>query len=212
MEILVVDDSPEMVTILTAYLKKAHFEVYTALNGRDALAILETEKIDLLIVDWMMPEMDGIEIIQTIKQVADLKIMMLTAKSEITDEVESLTVGADEFIRKPFDPQVLLLRIKRLLGIDELHHVGDLVVDMKNHRVWKDKVELQLTKKEYELLNVLLLNRGRNVTREQLIDNVWGLDYEGVDRTVDTHIRRLREKIGADTITTRRGLGYCIEK
>ena len=160
----------------------------------------------------MMPEMDGIEIIQTIKQVADLKIMMLTAKSEITDEVESLTVGADEFIRKPFDPQVLLLRIKRLLGIDELHHVGDLVVDMKNHRVWKDKVELQLTKKEYELLNVLLLNRGRNVTREQLIDNVWGLDYEGVDRTVDTHIRRLREKIGADIITTRRGLGYCIEK
>lgn len=212
MNILVADDSPEMVQILQAYLKKAGFTVFTALDGEAALDLFYQEKLNLAIIDWMMPKIDGIEVIQTIKAESSLKILMLTAKSTGGDEFLSLSSGADDFITKPFHPQVLLLRIKKLLGIAETITIQDLVVDPANLKVWKDEQVLALTKIESDLLMMLIKNRGHILTREQLLIGVWGMNYDGVARTVDTHIRRLREKIGDEIITTKRGVGYLIEK
>lgn len=212
MNILVADDSPEMVQILQAYLKKAGFTVFTALDGEAALDLFYQEKLNLAIIDWMMPKIDGIEVIQTIKAESSLKVLMLTAKATGEDEFLSLSSGADDFITKPFHPQVLLLRIKKLLGIAETITIQDLVVDPANLKVWKDEQVLALTKIESDLLMMLIKNRGHILTREQLLIGVWGMNYDGVARTVDTHIRRLREKIGDEIITTKRGVGYLIEK
>ncbi|OTN89764.1 hypothetical protein A5819_002262 [Enterococcus sp. 7E2_DIV0204] len=212
MNILVADDSPEMVQIVIAYLKKAGFTVFTALDGEAALDIFYQEKLDLAIVDWMMPKIDGIAVIKTIKAESSLKVLMLTAKTTGEDEFLSLSSGADEFITKPFHPQVLLLRVKKLLGLTHSFYVKELLIDPANLKVWKEEQALDLTKKEFDLLMMLVKNRGHILTREQLLVGVWGMDYDGVARTVDTHIRRLREKIGDEIITTKRGVGYLIEK
>ncbi|MEI5993103.1 response regulator transcription factor [Candidatus Enterococcus mansonii] len=212
MNILVADDSPEMVQIVSAYLKKAGFTVFTALDGEKALDIFYQEKLDLAIIDWMMPKIDGIEVMKTIKAESSLKLLMLTAKTTGEDEFLSLSSGADDYITKPFHPQVLLLRVKKLLGLTHSFYVKNLLVDPAHLKVWKNEQPLDLTKKEFDLLMMLVNNRGTILTREQLLVGVWGMDYDGVERTVDTHIRRLREKIGDEIITTKRGVGYLIEK
>ncbi|MBM7690522.1 DNA-binding response regulator [Enterococcus ureilyticus] len=212
MFILVADDSPEMVKIVSAYLKKDGFTVYTALDGEEALDIFYQKKLDLAIIDWMMPKIDGIEVIKTIKAESSLKVLMLTAKSTGEDEFLSLSSGADDYITKPFHPQVLSLRVKKLLGLTRSLYVRDLLIDPANLKVWKEEQALDLTKKEFDLLMMLVKNRGSILSREQLLVGVWGMDYDGVARTVDTHIRRLREKIGDEIITTKRGVGYLIEQ
>ncbi|MBO0422519.1 response regulator transcription factor [Enterococcus plantarum] len=212
MQILVADDSPEMVQIVSAYLKKDGFTVHTALDGEAALKIFYQEKLDLAIIDWMMPKLDGLEVIKTIKTESTLKVLMLTAKSTGEDEFLSLSNGADDYITKPFHPKVLLLRVKKLLGLTHSFYIKELLIDPANLTVWKNEHILDLTKKEFDLLMMLAKNRGRILTREQLLVGVWGMDYDGVARTVDTHIRRLREKIGDEIITTKRGVGYLIEK
>nr|WP_275950780.1 response regulator transcription factor [Enterococcus rivorum] len=209
---MIADDSPEMVQIISAYLKKDGFNVFTALDGEEALEIFYQEKLDLAIIDWMMPKIGGIEVIKTIKSESQLKVLMLTAKSTGEDEVISLSNGADDYITKPFHPQVLLLRIKKLLGLTQMIPLKHLLVDPANLKVWKNEETLELTKKEFDLLMMLLNNRGSILTREQLLIGVWGMNYDGVERTVDTHIRRLREKIGDDIVSTKRGVGYLIEK
>nr|WP_277989630.1 response regulator transcription factor [Enterococcus sp. DIV0869a] len=210
--ILVADDSPEMVQIVSAYLKKAGFTVFTALDGEMALDIFYQEKLDLAIIDWMMPKIDGLEVLKTIKAESSLKILMLTAKTTGEDEFLSLSSGADDYITKPFHPQVLLLRVKKLLGLTHSFYIKNLLIDPANLKVWKHEEALDLTKKEFDLLMMLVNNRGTILTREQLLVGVWGMYYDGVARTVDTHIRRLREKIGDEIITTKRGVGYLIEK
>lgn len=212
MQILVADDSPEMVQIVSAYLKKDGFTVHTALDGEAALKIFYQEKLDLAIIDWMMPKLDGLEVIKTIKTESTLKVLMLTAKSTGEDEFLSLSNGADDYITKPFHPKVLLLRVKKLLSLTHSFYIKELLIDPANLTVWKNEHILDLTKKEFDLLMMLAKNRGRILTREQLLVGVWGMDYDGVARTVDTHIRRLREKIGDEIITTKRGVGYLIEK
>ncbi|MBO0466218.1 response regulator transcription factor [Enterococcus plantarum] len=212
MQILVADDSPEMVQIVSAYLKKDGFTVHRALDGEAALKIFYQEKLDLAIIDWMMPKLDGLEVIKTIKTESTLKVLMLTAKSTGEDEFLSLSNGADDYITKPFHPKVLLLRVKKLLGLTHSFYIKELLIDPANLTVWKNEHILDLTKKEFDLLMMLAKNRGRILTREQLLVGVWGMDYDGVARTVDTHIRRLREKIGDEIITTKRGVGYLIEK
>ncbi|MGX7202628.1 DNA-binding response regulator [Enterococcus plantarum] len=212
MQILVADDSPEMVQIVSAYLKKDGFTVHTALDGEAALKIFYQEKLDLAIIDWMMPKLDGLEVIKTIKTESTLKVLMLTAKSTGEDEFLSLYNGADDYITKPFHPKVLLLRVKKLLGLTHSFYIKELLIDPSDLTVWKNEHILDLTKKEFDLLMMLAKNRGRILTREQLLVGVWGMDYDGVARTVDTHIRRLREKIGDEIITTKRGVGYLIEK
>lgn len=212
MNILIADDSPEMVQILSAYIKKAGFTVFTAFDGEEALELFYTEKIDLAIIDWMMPKVDGIEVIKTIKSESPVKILMLTAKTTGDDEFLSLSSGADDFLTKPFHPKVLVLRVKKLLGVTETITIKKLVINPAKLNFWRNDQRIDLTKKESDLLMFLVNNRGTILTREQLLIGVWGMDYDGVARTVDTHIRRLREKIGDEIITTKRGVGYLVEK
>lgn len=211
MNILIADDSPEIVHIVSAYLKKDDFTVFTASNGEEALDIFYQKKIDLAIIDWMMPKIDGIEVTKTIKAESPVKVLMLTAKNTGADEFFSLTSGADDYITKPFHPQVLMLRIKKLLGLAQTILIQDLMIDPTNMKVWKKDETIDLTKKEFELLMMLFKNRGTILTREQLLIGVWGMEYDGVERTVDTHIRRLREKVGTSIVHTKRGVGYTIE-
>ncbi len=200
-----------MLKILCAYFKKENFNVFTAKNGEEALDIFYENKIDLAILDWMMPIIDGIEVCKEIKENSNTRVLMLTAKSQSEDEIEALNIGADEYIKKPFDPRVLIIRAKKLINYKNTINIKDLKIDFGSSKVFKGDKELLLTKKELELIRCLINNKGMVLSREKLLDLVWGLDYEGDFRTVDTHIRRLRVKIGEDIIKTYRGLGYSLE-
>lgn len=211
MNILIAEDEKQMLNILSAYFKREGFNVLMANDGKEALEILESNKIDLAILDWMMPEINGIEACRYIKENSDTKVLILTAKSQNDDEVEALTFGADEYIKKPFDPRILIMRAKKLINCSDEINLGNINVDISKKRVYKGDVEIRLTKNEFELLLVFIKNKGIILSRDKLIDLVWGMDYEGDYRTVDTHIRRLRSKIGEETIKTYRGIGYCLE-
>ncbi|MWV45323.1 response regulator [Paenibacillus sp. HJL G12] len=212
MRILIADDEPDMLRILTAYFQKEGYEVCTAVNGEEALLLFYQEKIDLAILDWMMPKRSGIEVCREIKARSDKKVLILTAKSEEEDELRALHIGADEFIRKPFHPKILVLRAKKLLG-DEKRQIffGTIRIDMEGSKIYKDGKDLQVTKTEFELMSCFVRHKGQILSRHQLLDLVWGLDYFGDERTVDTHVRRLREKVGEDLIKTHRGMGYSVE-
>lgn len=212
MNILIADDEPSMLKILSAYFKKENMSVYTAKDGEEALDIFFSNNIDLAILDWMMPKLDGIEVCKEIKKFGSTKVLILTAKSQTEDEIKALDIGADEYIRKPFDPRILTLRAKKLLGYKDIQHIKDVKIDIKSNKVYKDDVEINITKKELELLICLSNNKGMILSREKLLDQVWGLDYEGDLRTIDTHIRRLRSKVGEGIIKTYRGLGYSVEE
>ncbi|CEJ72883.1 DNA-binding response regulator [[Clostridium] sordellii] len=211
MNILVADDELSMLKIIEAYLKKENFNVLTASDGEEALEKFYENKIDLAILDWMMPNIDGIEACKQIKEKSDTKVMMLTAKGQVDDEIDALNIGADDYIKKPFDPRLLIIRVKKLIGYNDIFKLKNLKVDLKQQKAFKDDKDLGLTKTEFELLKTLVNNKASILPREKLLDLVWGMDYYGDLRTVDTHIRRLRRKIGEEYITTHRGLGYCLE-
>ncbi|RGX07467.1 response regulator transcription factor [Paraclostridium sordellii] len=211
MNILVADDELSMLKIIEAYLKKEKFNVLTASDGEEALEKFYENKIDLAILDWMMPNIDGIEVCKRIKEKSDTKVMMLTAKGQVDDEIDALNIGADDYMKKPFDPRLLIIRVKKLIGYNDIFKLKNLKVDLKQQKAFKDDKDLGLTKTEFELLKTLVNNKGSILPREKLLDLVWGMDYYGDLRTVDTHIRRLRSKIGEEYITTHRGLGYCLE-
>lgn len=211
MNILIAEDEKEMLNILIAYFKREGFNVFTANNGKEALEVFKSNKIDLAILDWMMPEIDGIEVCKYIKENSNSKVLILTAKSQICNEVEALKIGADEYIKKPFDARILLMRAKKLINLGEEINVGELKLDINKKRAYKGNKHLTLTKNEFELLSVFMKNKGIILSREKLIDLVWGIDYDGDYRTVDTHIRRLRSKIGENIIKTYRGIGYSLE-
>lgn len=209
--ILIADDEQDMLRILSAYFKKEGYEVCTAENGEEALDVFYREKVDLAILDWMMPKQSGIEVCREIKARSDKKVLILTAKSEEEDELKALSIGADEYIRKPFHPKILVLRAKKLLGDEKGLRYQSLRIDPEGNKIYKDGIDLQLTKTEFELMCSLVRHRGQILSRQQLLDFVWGLDYFGDARTVDTHVRRLREKVGENMIKTHRGLGYSVE-
>lgn len=211
MNILIADDEKQMANILEAYFKKEGFNVFKAYDGREALDLFEKNKIDLAILDWMMPEVNGIEVCEYMKENRDTKVLILTAKSQSDDEVEALNCGADEFIKKPFDPRILIIRAKKLVEMDKEIIAGDILINLAMKRVYKLGEEIKLTKNEYGLLLEFAKNRNIILSRDKLIDLVWGMDYDGDYRTVDTHIRRLRTKIGEDVIKTYRGIGYSME-
>ncbi|CEO21866.1 response regulator transcription factor [Paraclostridium sordellii] len=211
MNILVADDELSMLKIIEAYLKKENFNVLTASDGEEALEKFYENKIDLAILDWMMPNIDGIEVCKQIKEKSDTKVMMLTAKGQVDYEIDALNIGADDYIKKPFDPRLLIIRVKKLIGYNDIFKLKNLKVDLRQQKAFKDDKDLGLTKTEFELLKTLVNNKGSILPREKLLDLVWGMDYYGDLRTVDTHIRRLRSKIGEEYITTHRGLGYCLE-
>lgn len=213
MRIMIAEDEPDMQKILRLYLEKEGYEVEVAADGRNALERLCDQSFDLLITDWMMPKMDGITLCREVRAFAmDIKIIMLTAKDGIQNEIDGLSFGADDYIRKPFEPKVLLLRVKKLLQIEDVLRCGELSLNRKSQSVFTGQEEIRLTQKEFLLLQAFLLNQGITLSREMLLNRVWGNEYEGDERTLDTHIRRLRGKLGKPYITTYVGVGYRMEK
>lgn len=225
-KILVVDDEPPILELVRFNLEKEGFTVITASDGEEGLRRARGEAPDLVILDLMLPGVDGIEVCQQLRRETNVPVLMLTAKSEEFDRVLGLSVGADDYVTKPFSPRELVARVKALLrrremDLKETHegethermHVGDLVIDTARFEVEVRGVRTELTPKEFELLRVLVANKGKVLTRDSLLEKVWGYDYEGDMRTVDVHIRRLRQKIEKDDsrpayIQTVHGVGY----
>ena len=217
-KILLADDEERMRRLLCDYLKKEGYMPIPAENGRIALDLfLEDPKIELVILDVMMPEMDGWLVCREIRRISKVPIIMLTARSEENDELFGFYLGVDEYVRKPFSPGVLIARIKSLLrrtfDAGKTLEFGNLIVDMERHSAAESGMELSLSPKEYELLVYLVNHAGAALSRDQILNSVWDMNYYGDGRTVDTHIKRLRKKLGesAGLIETVRGYGYRFE-
>lgn len=211
MKILIAEDDENMSKILKLYLQKEGYFVDVTFNGTDTLSYFEENKVDLLLLDWMLPYKSGIEVCRELKIMdIQVKIIMITAKTTTENELLGLTVGADDYIRKPFDMNVLLLRIKKLCNLEKELKYKDLFLNPVTHEVFQNNHPLELTKKEYELLKYFLMNQKIILSREQILNHVWGNDYYGEERTVDTHIRRLRKKMGDSYIQTSIGTGYSM--
>jgi two-component system response regulator RegX3 len=223
--ILIVEDETSFSEALSFLLSKEGFEVSVAETGRAALEIFKKQTFDLILLDLMIPEVSGIEVCRTIRTTSAVPIIMLTAKDSEIDKVVGLELGADDYVTKPYSSRELVARIKAVLrrGASEgqgseagIHTVGNIRMDIERHSVTVNGVAVSLPLKEFELLEFLLRNEGRVLTRGQLIDRVWGGDYYGDTKTLDVHIKRLRSKIEVDPanpllIQTIRGLGYKFE-
>ncbi|MBS1637294.1 MAG: response regulator transcription factor [Bacteroidetes bacterium] len=220
-KILLVDDEQDILDFVSYNLKKEGFQVFTALNGRDAINIAKKEIPQLIILDVMMPEMDGIETCREIREIDNLKDVMvafLTARNEDYSQIAGFEVGADDYITKPIKPRVLSSRIKALLrryapdnntgaNVD----LGGIKIDREKFLVYKEGAEIALPKKEFKLLSLLASKPGKVFTREYILEQVWGDEVVVGDRTIDVHIRKLREKLGDDYIRTVKGIGYKFE-
>ncbi len=211
MNVMIVDDEEKLVKILKFYFEKEGFNVFEALNGEDAIKKCDSNKIDLVILDWMIPKLNGIEVCKYIKENMNTKVLMLTARTQTEDELEALGIGADEYVKKPFDLRVLIMRAKKLLNIDKDVTFRDIRINFNDKKVYRNNEILNLTKIEFDLLSCFVKNKGIILSRDKIISLVWGIDYEVDYRTVDTHIRRLRAKIGENSIKTYRGIGYSLE-
>ncbi|WP_330949657.1 response regulator transcription factor [Virgibacillus sp. MG-45] len=218
--ILIVDDDPHIRELLRFYLQREGYKTTEAADGVEAEACLEKENIHLALVDIMMPNKDGFALCETIRSYYDIPVMMITAKGEISDKEKAFVAGTDDYIVKPFEPKEVLFRIKALLRRfhminEEIIHIGNIVIDRKSYEVEANGKTMILPLKEFELLTQLAHYPGQLFSREQLIELVWGNDYTGNDRTVDVHIKRLRERFSPHvhgfSIMTVRGLGYKVE-
>lgn len=218
-KILIVDDEPDILEFLGYNLLKEGYEVLKAESGKEAIQILKSHVPDLIILDVMMPEQDGIETCYQIKQIPELKnckITFLTARNEDYSEISGLEAGADDYIAKPIKPRVLLSRVKALLrrgGSPETetsYPDNGFYIDKERHYIIKDGIEYSLPKKEFELFSLLFSKPGKVFTRDEIMDKVWGNEVIVGDRTIDVHIRKLREKLGSDNFVTIKGVGYKI--
>jgi len=223
-KILIVEDEQDILQLVKHYLEKEGFRPVTAMNGLDALKRVKEDKPDLVVLDLMLPHMDGLEVCKRLRAVPDtsmLPIIMLTAKAEESDTIVGLELGADDYVTKPFSPKALVARVKALLRRIErapaddldLHHYGALTMHLARHEVSLGKHEVPLTAKEFGLLEHLLRHRGRVLTREVLLNAVWGYDYYGTTRTVDVHVRRLKQKLPLleEAIVSVKSLGYKLK-
>lgn len=217
-KILLVDDEPDIVEFLSYNLKKEGYNVFFANNGKDAIEIARKERPHLIILDVMMPDMDGIETCREIREIKDLKdviIAFLTARSEDYTQIAGFEVGADDYITKPIKPRVFISRVKALLrrlqsNANDENSVafGDIRIDKDKHMIYKGSDEINLPKKEFKLFSLLSSKPGKVFTREYILEQVWGDEVVVGDRTIDVHIRKLREKIGEDYFKTVKGVGY----
>ena len=220
-KILLVDDEQDILEFVSYTLKKEGFTVYTALNGKDAIGIAKKEKPDLIILDIMMPEMDGIETCRELRDIPFLKntvISFLTARNEDYSQIAGFEVGADDYITKPIRPRVLTSRIKALLRRKpnqslekDAIAIDGIQIDREKYIVTKEGERIDLRKKEFELLALLVEKPGKVFTRDEILNTVWGNDIIVGDRTIDVHVRKLREKLGDDYIKTIKGIGYKFE-
>ncbi len=219
-KILLVDDEKDILELIGFNLEKEGYEVYTALNGRKALEVARQTSPDLILLDVMMPEMDGMETCRELREDPQFKnvlIAFLTARNEDYSQIAGFDAGADDYISKPIKPRLLISRVKALLRrqggdqpVEPIDHSG-IVIDKDRYLVFREGQELSLPKKEFELLALLASAPGRVFTRENILTNVWGNDVIVGDRTIDVHIRKLREKLGDDYFKTIKGVGYKFE-
>jgi len=217
MRILIVDDEELIRTVIREYAVIEGFEVDEASNGLEAIEKCRLSSYDLIIMDIMMPKLDGYQAVKEIKKEKNVPILMLSARGEEYDKLLGFELGIDDYVLKPFSPKELIARVKailnRVIRTNKKYVVGSLIIDDDAREVLIDNKKIILTLKEYELLKYLIKNKNLAITREQLLVNIWGYDFFGDDRTVDTHIKTLRSKIGSykDNIITLRGVGYKFE-
>jgi len=221
-KILVIDDEPSITNLVSAYLKPEGYEVFTAGDGNAGLKAARAFKPDLIILDLMLPGMDGIELLSRLRRESDVYVIMLTARTDETDKIVGLSVGADDYVTKPFSPRELVARVKAALRRIQTG-AGSSVersvlsfkrvkLDVGAHTVMVDENPIELTSLEFDLLKALAENRGRVLSREQLLEKVWGAEYFGEIRVVDVHLGHVRQKLGDESlIATVRGVGYRFE-
>lgn len=221
-KILVIDDEPSIVNLIAAYLKPEGYEIHTAMDGPAGLKAARTFKPDLIILDIMLPGMDGLELLSRLRRESEVYVILLTAKTEETDKIIGLSVGADDYVTKPFSPRELTARVKAALRRIQggtasrseaaVYAFRHLRLDTGARTVSVDDGMVELTAIEFDLLSALVENRGRVLSREQLLEKVWGADYFGEQRVVDVHLGHVRQKLGReDLIVTVRGVGYRFE-
>lgn len=221
-KILLVDDEPDILEFLSYNLKKEGYNVFTANNGKEAIVVAKREHPNLIILDVMMPDMDGIETCREIRELPGLKDVMiafLTARNEDYSQIAGFEVGADDYINKPIKPRVLISRITALLrrgkstsaAATDKVDMGGIRIDRERYVVVQNDKEINLPKKEFELLALLASKPGKVFTRDVILDKVWGGEVVVGDRTIDVHVRKLREKLGEDFIRTVKGIGYKFE-
>ncbi|MEO1769814.1 response regulator transcription factor [Candidatus Enterococcus ferrettii] len=211
MKLLLCEDEDKMRELLKRFLEHEGYTVVEAVDGEEAIEAFYQEKFDLVILDWMMPKINGLEVAQRMKQEYAIKILMLTAKNMPEDEVEALVAGVDDYLAKPFHANVLLVRVAKLLGVIHQNLKQSLVFIPQEKRVLLKDQELDLTKKEYDLLYYFYQHPQQVLTREQILLAVWGSDNENDERTVDSFVRIMRGKLGKGFIHTVYGMGYRFE-
>lgn len=220
LKILVVDDESRMRKLVSDFLVKQNFEVLEAADGEEALDKFYADKeIALIILDVMMPKINGWDVCKEIRETSKVPIIMLTAKGEESDELLGFDIGADEYISKPFSPKILVARVEAILrrtgktGDDEILEIGGIMIDRLAHQVKVEGKELELSYKEFELLTYFVENKGIALSREKILNHVWNYDYFGDARTIDTHVKKLRSKLGSkgEYIKTIWGMGYKFE-
>ena len=218
-KILVIDDEPTIVNLVQAYLKPEGYEVFTATDGPSGLKAVRAFKPDLVVLDVMLPGMDGLELLSRLRRESQVYVILLTARTEETDKIVGLSVGADDYVTKPFSPRELVARVKAALrrmqtgsgsgeagGVLAFRHIR---IDVDARQVTVDDQPIELTTNEFDLLRALAENRGRVLSREQLLEKVWGGEYFGEMRVVDVHLGHVRQKLSnPDLIATVRGVGY----
>ena len=215
-KILVVDDEARMRKLVKDFLSVKGYKVIEAADGEEAISLfMEQKDIKLILLDVMMPKMDGFETLKLIRQYSDLPVIMLTARSEERDELQGFNLGVDEYITKPFSPKILVARVEAILrrsGQDREENLsaGGIVIDKSAHQVSIDDIPIDLSYKEFELLSYFLENKGIALSREKILNHVWNYDYFGDARTIDTHVKKLRAKMGkkGEYIKTIWGMGY----
>lgn len=225
-KILVIDDEQNIIDLVTAYLNQENYEVHTALDGPSGLEAARTFKPDLIVLDIMLPGLDGIDLLTQLRRESNVYVIMLTARSEETDKIVGLSVGADDYLTKPFSPRELVARVKAALRRygqhgDETSESSVLAfrhvrIDVDGRQVWLDDRPIELTAIQFDLLQALAEHRGRVLSRVQLLERVWGYDFYGEERVVDVHLGHIRKKIEPDPsnpelIVTVRGVGYRFE-
>jgi two-component system, OmpR family, alkaline phosphatase synthesis response regulator PhoP len=223
--ILVVDDEENILNLVDAYLTAEGYTVHLAKEGQHGLALFRRHQPELVILDVMLPGMDGLEVLQQLRRTSEVYVLLLTAKSEETDRIVGLTVGADDYLTKPFSPRELVARVKAILRRgrntirpdDGLLTFTNLKIDSQRYKIWRDDQEIELTAIEFKMLRVLALHAGIVLSRYQLLEQVWGHDFYGDDRLIDVHIGRIRQKLEVDPahprfILTVRGVGYKFEE
>lgn len=220
-KILLVDDDADILEIVGFNLEAENYQVYTAKNGREALTIAKKETPNLVILDVMMPEMDGIETCEHMRKLPELNntiITFLTARGEDYSQVAGFDVGADDYITKPIKPKLLVSKVKALLrrvkedaAAEDILRIGDIEINREEYKIVKDSQEIILPRKEFELFYLLASKPGKVFKREEILDKVWGNEVIVGGRTIDVHIRKLREKIGDELFKTIKGVGYKLE-